>query len=361
MSIEETKISSKLSEASTLPYRLYVDPKTLEKEKDKIFSRTWQFAGHVSQVKKPGDFFTCEVADEPIIVVRGQDEELRAFYNVCPHRATKVEKNEQGNKKILQCSYHGWTFNLNGALHKAPNFQNAENFCSQDICLNPVRVETQETLIFVNLDENALPLTTIYGSFFKDLGRFEFLGELKKVKVKQRLIKANWKAFIDNYLECDHCPIAHPGFVNTLDMSQYKIVTCENFSYQGSSIKPDINYGTVDLNKAEVQGGRFYWLWPNMMLTIYPGPGNMAVIQMIPIDHETTLGVYTYFFKDENLTEDQEALIEFAEEVRNEDVELVELEQIGFRSRSFKKGRFSPTEHGVHQFHLMVQEALEKE
>jgi phenylpropionate dioxygenase-like ring-hydroxylating dioxygenase large terminal subunit len=359
MSVQEVKVSSKLSEAATLPYRLYVDPKILEKENDMVFSRTWQYVGHVSQVKKPGDFFTCEVAGEPIIVIRGQDEELRAFYNVCPHRATKVEKNEQGNKKILQCSYHGWTFNLNGDLHKAPNFQDAENFCSQDVCLNPVRLETQETLIFINLDENALPLISVYGSFLEDLRRFEFLGELKKVRVNNLIIKANWKAVIDNYLECDHCPIAHPGFVNTLDMSQYKIVTCENFSYQGSSIKPNRNFGTVDLNKAEVQGGRFYWLWPNLMLSVYPGSGNMTTSQIVPIDHETTLAIYTYYFKDENLTAEHEELMKFVDQVRNEDVELVEVAQVGFRSRAFRQGRFSPTEQGMHQFHLLLQDALE--
>src|SRR4051794_4455354 len=90
----------------TLPYRLYTDPQVLTEEKEKIFARTWQFVGHESQLQNPGDYLTCEVAEEPIVVVRGNDGVLRAFYNVCPHRATKLERGEQGNKKILQCGYH---------------------------------------------------------------------------------------------------------------------------------------------------------------------------------------------------------------------------------------------------------------
>ncbi len=357
MSIQGTTKSAS-SEVKTLPYRLYSDPAVLTEEMEKIFASSWQFVGHISQVRNAGDFFTCEVAGEPILVIRGKDEELRAFYNVCPHRATKLEKATEGQKKILQCGYHGWTFNLDGSLHRAPNFKDVDDFCAGEACLRSVRLEELASLIFVNLDDNAVPLAASYGDFFDDLGTFSFLGELKKVDSKTRVIKSNWKAFIDNYLECDHCPIAHPGFMATLDMSQYRIIQCENYSIQGTIVKPEKQVGSIELDKAEMQGGRFYWLWPNLMITIYPGPGNMSLIQMVPIDHETTLGVYTYLFRDENLTQEEQDLRVFMEQVRDEDVELVELEQIGFRSRAFQKGKFSPTEHAVLQFHEMVLKAL---
>ncbi|AMA72220.1 MULTISPECIES: aromatic ring-hydroxylating oxygenase subunit alpha [Aneurinibacillus] len=359
MEVKEQKVVSKPKQ--TIPYYLYTDPNVLRVEQEKIFAKSWQFVGHISQLANQGDYFTCEVAGEPIIVVRGKDEEIRAFYNVCPHRATKLEKKEEGNRKVLQCGYHGWTFNLDGSLHKAPNFKDVPDFCSGSACLRSVRVETEASLIFVNLDESAKPLAESYGDFFEDLNRFEFIRELKKVRQKTRVIKANWKAFIDNYLECDHCPISHPALVATLDMNNYKIIPCENYSIQGTTVKRNKQVGSVELDKAEMQGGRFYWLWPNLMVTIYPGPGNMSLIQMIPIDHETTLGVYTYFFRDENLTQEELDLIKFMEQVRDEDVELVELEQIGFRSRAFKKGIFSPTENGVVQFHDMIREVIEIE
>ena len=177
------------------------------------------------------------------------------------------------------------------------------------------------------------------------------------------MIKANWKAYIDNYLDGYHCHIAHPSFIDTLDMKEYQITTCENYSFEGTLVKADKQYGDVDLNDAEMQGGSFFWLWPNLMLTIYPGPGNMASIQMVPIDHETSIAVYTYYFREndvEKLTQDEKDLMTFAEQVRQEDIDLVELEQIGFRSRAFKKGGFAPSEQAIVQFHELVLEALEE-
>jgi carnitine monooxygenase subunit len=185
------------------------------------------------------------------------------------------------------------------------------------------------------------------------------LSELKRTHRKTRVIKANWKAYIDNYLECDHCHIAHPSFVDTLDMKDYQITMCENYSIQGTVVKAD----NQDLNDAEMKGGTFFWLWPNLMLTIYPGPGNMASIEMVPIDHETTLAVYTYYFREdslENLSQDEIDLMTFAEQVRAEDIELVELEQIGFRSRAFNKGHYASSEQAIVQFHQMVLEALDE-
>jgi carnitine monooxygenase subunit len=343
----------------TMTYDKYTDPKVLEKEMELVFSKSWQLVGHVSQVEKAGAFFTADVANEPIIVIRGTDEVLRAFYNVCPHRATKLERTESGKKKILQCMYHGWTFKTDGALNRAPNFRGEDAACVKDACLRPVRMEVQESLIFVNIDDDATPLAESYGDFFDRLSQFEFLSELKRTHRKTRVIKANWKAYIDNYLECDHCHIAHPSFVDTLDMKDYQITMCENYSIQGTVVKAD----NQDLNDAEMKGGTFFWLWPNLMLTIYPGPGNMASIEMVPIDHETTLAVYTYYFREdslENLSQDEIDLMTFAEQVRAEDIELVELEQIGFRSRAFNKGHYASSEQAIVQFHQMVLEALDE-
>ncbi|TCP21276.1 phenylpropionate dioxygenase-like ring-hydroxylating dioxygenase large terminal subunit [Scopulibacillus darangshiensis] len=358
MSVQGSNVNA--GQLKTIPYRFYTDSGVLQEEQEKIFSQSWQYVAHESQVAYPGDFITCEVAGEPIIVIRGDDGKLRAFYNVCPHRGTQIEKKEAGSKKILQCSYHGWTFKLNGNLNKAPNFKGVEGFCANDFCLHAVRVETEATLVFVNLDPGAPSLASAYHDFFDDFKRFTFLDQLKKSHVRTRTIKSNWKAFIDNFLECDHCPIAHPGFAATLDLSKYHIVNGESCNIQGSSIKDKKGSGTIDLDlkSAEVQEGRFYWLWPNFMVTVYPGPGNISTIQMVPVDHETTLGIYTFYLIGDEPTKEQKILMDFAEQVRIEDVELVEMEQVGFKSRAFEHGIVSPTEHGVYHFHQMLRQAL---
>jgi phenylpropionate dioxygenase-like ring-hydroxylating dioxygenase large terminal subunit len=360
--MEQLSVTNKKSTIpQTMPYRLFTQPEVLVEEQQKVFSKSWQFVGHVSQLINTGDYITCDVAGKPILIIRGDDGQIRAFYNVCPHRGTKLVNEEQGQQKILTCMYHGWSFKLDGQLNKAPNFKDSPDLCSHDICLHDIRVESVSSLVFVNLDPHAKTLQSEYEEFFNDLSRFTFLEDLKKYSVNTRVIKCNWKVFIDNFLECDHCPIAHPGFSATLDLSKYHIINGSNCNIQGTSLKEKKSRQTLnlELQQADVQEGRFYWLWPNVMFTVYPGPSNISAIQMIPIDHETTLAVYTYYLKNDEPTEEQKIQMEFTEQVRREDIDLVELAQIGLSSNAFPRGLLSPTEHGLLHFHLMVQNILE--
>lgn len=333
----------------TIPYEQYISPQVFNKEREKIFSKNWILVGHTSQVKNAGDFFTFEVAGEPIIVTHCTDGELHAFYNICPHRGAKVERSEQGNKKILQCSYHGWTFKLDGHVHRAPNFKTNE--LGKHSCMKSIRLEVHHSLIFVNLDSDAPSFPVAYQSFLEEMQRYSFLESLKLVRETRRIVKANWKAVIDNFLECDHCPIAHPGFAKTFDLSNYNIIIDNKFSYQCSTVSED----------TEGASARFYWIWPNMMLNVYPGAGNVNTIQVVPIDAETSLGIYRDYSVDAELTKEKEELFTFVDQVREEDFDLVEVLQSGFRSKAFENGIYSPTEHAMEHFHQMIEEALQDE
>ncbi|MFM1654298.1 aromatic ring-hydroxylating oxygenase subunit alpha [Brevibacillus sp. B_LB10_24] len=339
-------------EAKTLAYRSYVDADVFQEEQQKIFARSWHYVGHASQLQKAGDFFRFEAAGEPILVTRGQDGEIRAFYNVCPHRGAEVEAKECGNKKILQCPYHGWTFTLDGKLHKAPNFKE-DSPCTEHAQLRAIRLEVHHSFIFVNLDESASSFAEEYRDWLRELGRFSFLDRLKRVHFFTRMIKSNWKAVVDNYLECDHCPIAHPGFAATFDLSQYKIVNCENYTYQYGDIKEGVE-GAYGDNKTS----RFYWVWPNMFASFYPQSNCVTTSQILPIDAHNTLAVYATFFENEELTKEQEEMIRFVNQVREEDFGLVESLQIGLRSRAFPQGLYSPTEHGLRYFHSKIRSAM---
>jgi phenylpropionate dioxygenase-like ring-hydroxylating dioxygenase large terminal subunit len=360
---QEVKVSEKVSEAYSLPARLYTQPGVLEEEIEKIFSTTWQYVGTINQVPKHGDFFTCEVAQERLVVVRDKDDQIRAFYNVCPHRGGKIADGE-GNRKILQCPYHGWTFKTDGSLNKAPNFHGVDNFDPEDYCLHSVKVTVKESFIFVNLDPQADPIENTVGTMFEGIKEYG-LGTLKKARTIHYTIKANWKLVVDNFLECYHCAIAHPAFVDVLDMTNYSITLEKYYSYQGAPVKPtgpSLTYGAAEnLQDAAVREGRYYWLWPNMMLNIYPGPDNMSTNRIIPIDHETTLAVYEFYFKDENPTKEQEELIKFIDQVQQEDIIICEYVQQGFHSRAFNQGRYAMMEKPVHHFHLLMQEALSTE
>ncbi|KMY55482.1 (2Fe-2S)-binding protein [Bacillus sp. FJAT-27231] len=330
----------------TLPYENYVNPEVFEEERQKIFLKSWVLAGHVSQVERKGDFFTFEIAGESIIISRDQDGELHAFYNICPHRGAKVERSKEGNKKIFMCSYHGWTFHLDGKLNKAPNFKTTD--LGEHSCMTPVKLAVYQSMIFINLDPEASSLRDVYEELMGGLDQYPFLASLKKVRVSERLIEANWKAVVDNYLECDHCLIAHPAFSKTFDMKNYNIDLYKNYSCQ---------YSRLTNGKSE-EPAQFYWVWPNMMISIYPGSGNMTTSQILPLSPDQSLAIYSYYFPTEEVSEEQEELIKFVDQVREEDFELVELLQMGFRTQAFKRGVYSPTEHALHHFHQQIKEAM---
>lgn len=337
----------------TITYDKYVDPKVLEEEKEKIFHNCWILAGHTSQVEKVGDFFTFDIADQPLIISRDKNNEINAFYNICPHRGAKVEKSEQGNKKGFMCTYHGWTFQLDGKLNRAPNFDTNE--LGNHSCMTKVKLEVIQSLIFINLNPEAKPMVETYGEFMAELEKYTFLESLKKVRVTQRVIDANWKAVVDNYLECDHCKIAHPEFSKTFDMKNYHIDLHDNFSCQYSEL-------TNKTKEEQKERANFYWVWPNLMVSIYPGEdGNMTTSQILPLTPDKSLAIYSYYFKSEEINEEQEELIRFVDQVRLEDFDLVEMLQKGFSSKGFKHGIYSPTEYAIKHFHSLYETAISKE
>lgn len=345
------RVSENLSEAHTLPAWLYTDPNVLEVEKKEIFSKTWQYVAHISQFKKPGDFVTTEVADRPIIVALGQDGELRAFYNVCSHRAAKLVEGE-GNKAVFTCPYHAWTYRTDGSLLRAPNMNGCENFNHEDFCLKTIKLETIQSFVFINLDPNAPSMNEQYPDFLKHVAKYN-LQDLKRVRVKETICKSNWKIGIDNYLECDHCSIVHKTLVSKLDMNKYEMEMYDNYSYQGTPLKGfESEYGLGE-------GGRYYWLYPNTWFSFDPGPANLSIHQSIPIDHKTTKYVYTTFFLTEEISKEEQELIDMDALVRKEDLDICEIVQKGIETGAYSQGRFSLTENLVHHFHLLLQKDLE--
>jgi len=349
----DVRVSERLAEAHTLPAWLYTDPDVLEVEKRLIFSKTWQYVGHTSQLQQPGDYFTVEVVDRPIIVVRGQDGQIRAFYNVCTHRASKLVEG-QGNASIFSCPYHAWTFQLDGSLHRAPNMKGVENFDPKDFCLKPVRLEVQESFIFVNLNPNARPMSEVFAGLFEGFKKFGF-ANFKRARVVETICRANWKVGIDNYLECDHCPIIHKEFVRKLEMEDYEISIFDNYSYQGAPLKGQ-NADNFPVGK----GGRYYWLFPNMWFSSDPGPANISIHQSIPIDYRTTKYIYTTFLMEGTDEKEAEALFAYDDVLRKEDRDICEMVQKGLETGAYTQGRFSLTENCVHHFHLLVQNALQE-
>src|SRR5437588_8902455 len=191
--------SAPLPEASTIPAPWYVDDRIAELEAKTVFSKSWQMVGRVEHVEKPGQFVSTMVAGEPIVVVRGNDGVLRAFFNVCRHHAAAVVTQPCGQASMLQCPYHGWRYGLDGSLKGMPEFEGVKNFDRAQNGLVPVRVEVWECFVFVNLDPQAASLQQFLGGLAARIAPLE-ISKLHFFERKTYNIHCNWKVFIDNYL-----------------------------------------------------------------------------------------------------------------------------------------------------------------
>jgi choline monooxygenase len=357
--------------AHTLASRFYTDPAILDVEKARIFRRTWQLVGtldhacgEVGGVKRtiadPESFFTADVVGEPIVVTRDQQRVLRAFSNVCRHRAGPIAAGS-GCKSVLRCGYHGWTYTLDGRLIGTPDVEGVEFFDRGTMGMVPLRLETWEQFIFVNFDRDAAPLSDYLGDIPEQARGFRFEG-LQFAERRDYVLNCNWKVYVDNYLEGYHIPIAHPGLMREIDYSQYRTDT---FRYHSQQFAP------IRAMKAEDAGERayapgsgtqealYFWIFPNLMLNIYPD--NVSTNLIVPLSQDKTLTIFEWFFHDvaSKVHERMKKAIAFSDEVQQEDIGLCESVQRGLQSALYDRGRYSvKRENGVHHFHMLLGEFL---
>ncbi len=318
----------------SMPSRFYTDPAVYDAEKEKIFYRSWQFAGHVSDLPDPGSFRTLQIADESIVVVRDREGTLRAFYNVCRHRAHRIVEGS-GKCRRLVCPYHGWSYNLDGRLHEARGTEDTPGLDLSAIRLTPVRLEVFCGFILVNLDREAPGLEDLYpGLEAEILAAKPSIGEVTRVFEDRIHHQANWKVTVENYSECYHCPVAHKYITsNVYSGEDYRITV-------GDGI---VRHFSPRLKDREKHGDLHIWfLWPNLAIQVQP------VHRAVSIRHFRFAGpretIYDYlWYVDKDLAE--EAVEEVREMGRTyrmtngaEDQRIVKNVQLGLESRSFDRG-----------------------
>jgi choline monooxygenase len=366
--MSSTLPGTRLSRAATLPSRYYLDPEILELEKERVFGRTWQLVARAEDLARVGDFVPVTVLDEPVVITRGIDDELRAFYNVCRHRAGQVALTK-GNRKSLQCRYHGWTYGLDGSLRACPEMEETEDFAKEDFGLVPVRVERWGPFVFVNLDPSAPPLTDVMGAIPSEVARAGYdVDRMRLVERRDYVIECNWKVYVDNYLEGYHLPIAHPQLYRELDYDSYRVEEFRYYSKQHAPIrelKPGEELGRDRRYLRTADGEEdalYYWLFPNTMFNIYQD--NMSSNVILPLGPDRTLTIFEWFFAEPGSGpgwESMQQTIAFSDEIQQEDIVICEQVQRGLRSRAYDTGRFSAKrENGVYHFQNLVREFLDE-
>ena len=192
----------------TLPVPFYRDPAVFAEERRRIFARTWQFLGLEADLTETGDFISRELAGYPILALRDEAGAIRAFHNVCRHRAGPLVDAPKGRcEGALVCRYHGWRYALDGRLRSAADFGATDGFDPRDFGLHPLKVETWRGLVFVNADADAEPLSALTAPIDALLGERVFPSEPYR---ESHPIACNWKVYVENYLEGYHIEQVHP-------------------------------------------------------------------------------------------------------------------------------------------------------
>jgi choline monooxygenase len=348
-----------LAEASTPPSSWYTDTRVFELEKRSVFSHSWHFAGRGDQVREPGEYLTRQIAGEPLLIIRGQDGVLRGFFNVCRHHAAAVMTQTEGKAEHLRCPYHGWTYDLQGALIHTPEFGGVANFDRSANGLVPFQIAEWQHWLFAKLDPGGPSLKEWLG---RDLiERFEPL-KLERLKWFERRhysLNCNWKVFVDNYLDGGyHVPHIHGGLNSVLAPGKYTIEPGERYCLQSSPIST----GKGEPQTASVRTGTralYYWIYPNFMINIYEGVMDTNLV--IPQGVDRTEVIFDYYFADvsESARERNLASVAVSVRIQTEDAAICESVQRGLSSRAYSIGRLSvQREAGEHLFHKLLHADL---
>jgi choline monooxygenase len=365
-------VNPQLECAETLASRFYTEPSVLALEKERIFQRTWQLVGTLNQpcgevngekrtIADTESYFTFDLAGEPILVVRDAAGTLRAFSNVCRHRAGPIAEGA-ACRKVLNCGYHGWTYTLDGRLIGTPEVDGVEFFDRTTMGMVPLRCETWEQFIFVNFAPEGPSLPEYLGNIPEMVGEFSRKG-LALVERRDYIVNCNWKVYVDNYLEGYHIPIVHPGLMKEIDYSRYR---CETFRYHSQQRGPvkELKSGDeqerVYVAGLDLKEALYFWVFPNLMLNCYPD--NISTNLVVPLSHDQTLTIFEWFFHEQDSPKVRERAakaIAFSETVQREDIHICEAVQRGLKSVTYDRGRYSvKRENGVHHFHMLLSEFL---
>jgi phenylpropionate dioxygenase-like ring-hydroxylating dioxygenase large terminal subunit len=345
-----------LTGGETLPALLYVAPEVHDLEQEKIFARSWQYACHGSRLAKPGDIVLTTSGGIPIMIVCGKEGELRGFVNVCRHRLHPVAT-ANGNARLLRCSYHGWSYDLDGRLRHAPRQDRESGFDCSAISLKPVSVERWDQFVFVNADPDAPALATLTedirprtDQLNADLSEYEY-----RIRYTYEM-DCNWKVWAENAIECYHCPTLHrDSFGKTYDAGPdaYQTISWPDTIWHSGPIK----WIPGDMDPASLKGFRFAFLWPTSFFAVDDFIGFVgSVAPLGPERCSAFADMYVRPGADEVIVDEW---LKMWDQVLREDAEATDRQQVGYRCGQVPAGRLMlSTEHNLQAFMRRTYQAL---
>ncbi|HTD88504.1 MAG TPA: aromatic ring-hydroxylating dioxygenase subunit alpha [Candidatus Binatia bacterium] len=339
----------------TLAQHYFVSEEIFATERERIFFNRWLCVGHQNDISKPGEYFLRSILGESVIVLRDHCSQVRAFYNVCRHRGTRLCQEMCGQfHETLQCPYHAWTYTLDGRLAGAPHMDKVEGFNKAEYSLHAVKLALWEGFIFVNLAPTPAPLDSVFAPL---AGKFKHwnLPELRSARRVEYDVRANWKLIFENYSECYHCPLVHPALSKLTpydsaenDLSEGPFLGGFMPITKGHSLTMSGNACALPVGnfKAEEHHRVFYYsMFPNMLLSMHPD--YVMVHQIWPQSPERSLIFCDWLFHPTAFDHPgfhPEDAIEFWDMTNRQDWHVCELSQQGIASRAYQPGPYSPGE-----------------
>ena len=352
-----TTVTAYQQGAHTMPGEYYTSNDVLDDERARLFPTMWHCAGRASKLALAGDYIVREIAGESIILARGRDGELRAFFNVCRHRGTRMCREAAGRfSETIQCPYHAWTYAIDGSLIGAPQMRDVAGFDKKDFGLHQAVVAEWEGFVFVNVGDDPQPFDEWFAPMLGRLSRFG----IETLQIGHSVtydVHANWKLVFQNYSECLHCPTIHPELSAVLPFqSGFNDLIAGPFLGGYMEISPPNESATLsgrscgrlvgaNLPAADRHRAFYYTLMPNMLLSIHPDYVNYYVVT--PVAADRTLVESEWLFSRDNLEGPEfnpRDAIDFWDVTNRQDWDIVAQSQLGISSRRYAPGPYSPRE-----------------
>jgi phenylpropionate dioxygenase-like ring-hydroxylating dioxygenase large terminal subunit len=341
----------------TLPGDHYTSAEILADESERIFARGWNCVGRVSRIEEPGAFFLAQIAGESILVLRDRAGALRAFFNVCRHRGTRICREASGRfGETIQCAYHAWTYRTDGALIGAPHMQDVEGFDKAEYPLHAAAIAEWEGFLFVNLERDPEPFEKVWAPMIGRLSRYGLPGLRPGHQVTYD-VRANWKLVFQNYSECLHCPTIHPKLATVLPyqsgandlvdgpfLGGYMEITPPN---QSATMSGRVCGSLVsgDLPEDDRHRGYYYTLMPNLLLSLHPDYVNYYLVH--PVAPDRTRVESEWLFHPDTIADPANNIrdgVEFWDLTNRQDWDIIEQSQLGISSRRYVPGPYSARE-----------------
>lgn len=340
-----------------LPGHYYTDPEIFERELKKVWRSTWQMVGRVEDIPHPGDYFTCTLGEEPILVVRDEVGMLSAMHNVCPHRGVRLLDDKGTCKQKITCPYHAWTFGLDGKLLGISQPKLFPNLDKSSIRLLPAKVDTWGGFIFAKPDIEGESLSEYLAEFPQFLEHHSYRWEdLREIDRWQYDEPINWKIIVENYVEIYHVPVAHQNSLNLL----YDVVNSATLP-TGRHLRCFMRYAQRssrerierEPNQIAYEG----YIFPNLMIN--SNDKNVLVFRLTPLSPTRTLWEVLIYQTPEQ--QEQYPFDKFScDVVMEEDIRICNNLQAGVGSRAYgtKHLALEQEQTGINHFHQTLSEYL---